>query len=199
MRLSEKGLELIQKYRDIYDGKEFYQGEDITSDNENVIFDGYSMYKHLWANIVEETNNLNSFTFLDYGCGRAKHIYARVLPNKMSFHEYFKGRVQSYYCYDPSNQLYMKKPPTSLKFDIIVCADVMEHVAEEDVPYVIQDIASYAHDETKIMFSICGAPAMKSFAEDHENFHVTIKDRNWWKDQIAQHFDLQRTVLQYHK
>lgn len=198
MKLSEKGEQLLKKYQDIYQGHEFYQQENLITDKD-AIFDGYSMFKHLWKRIVAATDQMDSFTFLDYGCGRAKHVYARVLPDKKSFHEYFMGKCQCYYLYDPANPLYMRKPPTVMKFDIIVCADVMEHIAEEDVPSVIQDIASYAHDSSKIMFSICGAPAMKSFADDKENFHVTIKDRAWWKQQISQHFDIKRTVLEFHK
>ena len=198
MRLSDRGQKLLNQYQGVYNGEQFYQQDELITDN-GAIFDGFSMYKHLWKHIKATTDDLSSFTFLDYGCGRAKHLFARVLPDQKSFHEVFQGKVQCYYCYDPANPLYMRKPPTAMKFDIIVCADVMEHIAEEDVSAVIQDIASYAHDSSKLMFSICGAPAMKSFVEDRENFHATLKDRNWWKTQIAQNFDIKRTVLEYHK
>lgn len=199
MKLSDKGEELLQKYKDIYNGEQYYQQEDIVADKKKVIFDGYSMFRHLWPSITEITNKMKSFTFLDYGCGRAKHLYARVLPDNKSFHEHFKGKVQCYYLWDPANPPYMRKPPKEMKFDIIVCADVMEHIAEEDVSSVIEDIASYTHEKSFVLFSICGAPAMKSFIENQENFHVTLKDREWWKEQISNHFDIKRTILKYHK
>lgn len=198
MKLSERGQELLQKYNDIYNGKEYYQEQNLVTDEKKSIFDGFSMYKHLWPKLEAAVEPLNSFTILDYGCGRAKQVYARVLPGKLTFHEYFSGKCQCYYLYDPANPLYMRKPPVVMKFDIIVCADVMEHIAEEDVPTVIQDIASFTHEESRVLFSICGLPAMKSFADTNENFHVTVKDRNWWKQQIAKQIDIKKVTLAWH-
>ncbi len=198
MRLSDKGQELLQKYNDIYNGKEYYQENNLVTDEKKTIFDGFSMYKHLWPKLNAAIEPLQSFTLLDYGCGRARHVFNPVLPNKLTFHEYFNGKCQCYYCFDPANPLYMRKPPVMMKFDIIVCADVMEHIAEEDVPTVIRDIASYMHEDTKVLFSICGLPAMKSFADNGENLHITVKDRNWWKQQIAQQMDIKKVTLAWH-
>ena len=198
MRLSDRGQDLVQKYNDIYNGAGFFQDDQVTADEKKIIFDGYSMYKHLWKKMTTVIDDMQSFTLLDYGCGRAKHLFNRVLPGNVTFHEHFRGKCQSYYCYDPANPLYMRKPPTVMKFDIVVCADVMEHIAEEDVPAVVQDMASYMHDNSTIFFSICGAPAVKSFADTEENFHVTLKSRDWWKAQIARHVDVKRVVLAYH-
>lgn len=198
MKLSDRGQDLLQKYNDIYNGQGYLQDDQVVVDEKKKIFDGYSMYKHLWSKLLATVEPMESFTLLDYGCGRAKQLYNRVLPGATTFHEYFGGKCQAYYCYDPANPIYMRKPPTVMKFDIVVCADVMEHIAENDVSAVIQDMSTYMHDMSTIMFSICGAPAVKSFAGTEENFHVTLKDRTWWKNQIAQHVDLRRVVLAYH-
>ena len=63
-------------------------------------------------------------------------------------------------------------------FDMGVCADVMEHLPEDKVIPSLERIK--AHCRT-VLFVIAGYPST------HKGIilHLTLKDGNWWQEQIA--------------
>ena len=60
-----------------------------------------------------------------------------------------------------------------MRFDLGVCADVMEHIPEEKVPLALERIARHC-DET--IFSIANSPS--NFLG--YNLHLTQKPLDWW-------------------
>ncbi len=60
-----------------------------------------------------------------------------------------------------------------MRFDLGVCADVMEHIPEDHVAEALQRIASHC-DET--IFSIANQPSNYS----GYNLHLTQKSLDWW-------------------
>lgn len=110
-------------------------------------------------------------TILDYGCG--KGMFVKLLKNK-----YPLSAVDGY---DPAipgrNKLMMKKA------DFLVCTDVLEHVPEEDLPAVVEKIASISgncflglhHGEGDIL-------------PNGENAHCTIKPVFWYYELLRRYF-----------
>jgi cyclopropane fatty-acyl-phospholipid synthase-like methyltransferase len=147
-------LRLLAQYQTLHKKKRNFHGNSI---------------RHYVDKITDLIQLTNARTLLDYGCGKAQ------------------GRKKSYdnwniipTLYDPAVEVYSAKPIG--KFDGVICTDVMEHVPEEEVDEVLQDIFQYSR--RFVLFGISTVPAKKRFP-DGTNVHVTVKSRDWWIDRIS--------------
>ena len=82
--------------------------------------------------------------------------------------------------YDPAVPGYDEKPEGT--FDIVICTDVMEHIEEQDVPAVLDNIFGYA--DKGVYLAICLREA-KRLLPDGRNRHVTVKPQEWWLEKIG--------------
>lgn len=184
--------EYVLKYKALHDGTEDYIAADgkqyrnsSTAAAGQSIFDGSQLGKKLPKYIQHIIDNKKrAVTLLDYGCGKAIHTYLPLSAhgNKTLLGR-FNGMIQCYYSYDPAVSYYSIKPPTGMVFDITCCSDVMEHIPEEFVPQVLQEMGSYTKDDGVLLFTISSNFAKKSFS-DGENVHITLKSLEWWIDAI---------------
>jgi SAM-dependent methyltransferase len=123
-------------------------------------------------------------SILDYGCGKGQQYLPRRMADPDEGIEYpdiksYWG-VQSIQCYDPGYPPFMQLP--SGKFDGVICTDVLEHCPEEDVPWILAELFSYA---TKFVFANAATfPAHKRLPSGG-NAHCTIRPPRWWEDQFA--------------
>ena len=64
--------------------------------------------------------------------------------------------LDSFDLYDPAYPKYNKLSKKK-KYDIVVCTDVMEHIAEQDIDYVLKDILSHSKKSSilKHILSTC--------------------------------------------
>lgn len=189
--------EYVLKYKGIHNGTDDYLAADAKPyKNENLgndiskklVFDGSQLGKKLPLYIQHVIDNKKrAITLLDYGCGQAIHTYIPLSAHgdKTLFGR-FNGMIQCYYSYDPAVEKYAIKPPTGMVFDVTCCADVMEHVPEEFVPYVLTEIGSYTKDDGVMLFTISANPAKKYF-KDGENLHITLKPLDWWVESIKKY------------
>ena len=127
----------------------------------------------------------NCKTLLDYGCGKAipydkdrcKEVDLRNPIQKLC-------NLQSFDLYDPAYEKYATLPDK--KYDIVVCTDVLEHIAEQDIDYVLTEILSRSK---KIVFlNISCQPALKHFKEGKfkgKNVHISVFDPSWWMHKIG--------------
>ncbi len=179
--------EYIKRYEGLHTGKDAYYQKDTlvpAGDKTIELFSGLQFSEKLVKYIRERAlQKKSALTVLDYGCGKG---YAPWLPTK----ELPKGvwgslrdKIQCFYLYDPAVPHFSNPPPVGWKFDVVACADVMEHVPEEHVDEVLANIASYCAEDGYLLFSISGNKAFKSF-EDGENLHCTVHDSEWWKTKI---------------
>ncbi len=77
--------------------------------------------------------------------------------------------------YDPAVVDYATPPVGT--FDGVYSTDCLEHIAEEDLPWIIEEIFSYA---TKFVFlTVATVPAKKNLPNG-ENAHVTLHTPEWW-------------------
>lgn len=193
--------EYIKRYEDIHTGRApvVYNGEKLYGDikKKKVAFGGEQSAKY-FPKFIQKISHIKkrSVSVLDYGCGRGLHMFMKeqYLDSKTTF-EYHKGAIQAYYLYDPCVPEYNVKPSPGSMFDIALCCDVMEHIPEEDVDYVLSDVSSFIKQDGVALFSISGTPAVKTF-EDGINLHVTIKPFDWWYQKLEQ-FVPQTFVIAY--
>jgi 2-polyprenyl-3-methyl-5-hydroxy-6-metoxy-1,4-benzoquinol methylase len=73
----------------------------------------------------------------------------------------------------------------SKKVDVVLCTDVLEHIPEDDLGWLIRDIFNLSN---KIVFlNVSTVLAIKTFTSGKykgENVHVSVFDHAWWVDKI---------------
>jgi hypothetical protein len=127
----------------------------------------------------------NCKTLLDYGCGKAipydkdrcKEVDLRHPIQKLC-------NLKSFDLYDPAYEKYTTLP--NKKYDIVVCTDVLEHIAEQDIDYVLTEILS--HSKKIVFLNISCQPALKHFKEGKfkgKNVHISVFDPSWWGHKIG--------------
>lgn len=197
--------EYIKKYEEIHSGKSSFvtvvngKIENIFLETPTIFGDGVECVKKVFPYIDAVTKvKRRAVTVLDYGCGQALQTYE---PNYIGWQNipsfqghtvfsYFKGLIQQYYCYDPAVPKFSVKPEKGTLFDMVIMADVLEHVPEEHVTEVVSDAISYCKDDGLIMFTVSGNLAYSHFPAapgvPGENAHVTRMSMDWWKEKIVE-------------
>jgi hypothetical protein len=117
-------------------------------------------------------------TLLDYGCGKGQQYRPfRIVDPKVGEFPDIKSYwgISDVHCYDPGYPPYSQVP--SGTFDGVICTDVLEHCPEEDVPWIVAELFSYA---TKFVFAnVACFPARKRLPSGG-NAHCTVKSPRWW-------------------
>ena len=166
---SEDYYELINSYKKLHKEKGKFQGISLIP---------------LVPTLINITKENNCKTLLDYGCGKAVP-YMKKKCTELGIRKPIQElcNLDSFDLYDPAypkyNKLYNKK------YDIVICTDVMEHIAEQDIDYVLKDILS--HSKKTVFLNISCQPALKHFKEGKfkgQNVHVSVFDGHWWSDKI---------------
>jgi hypothetical protein len=134
-------------------------------------FKGYSCLtlKNEIKSIIQLTD---SKTILDYGSGKGCQYSIKQIDE-------FWGVVVD--CYDP----YVKELSIlpNKCYDGVLCTDVLEHVPENEVDFVLNNIFSRANKFA--YFCIHTGKAVKKFS-DGTNVHVTIKNQEFWTNLIKE-------------
>ncbi len=152
-------------------------------------FTGMSLLPHVGM-IKSLIDKFGARSVLDYGAGKASFYTAPMFPSadgggKVDIRSYWG--VDEIRLYDPGYEP-LSKLPLGEKFDAVICTDVMEHIPEEDLDWVIDELYSFAN---KMVYAcIATYPAGKTFPNG-ENVHVTLKDAQWW----ARKFESRRAAL----
>ena len=127
--------------------------------------------------LIHLTKENNCKTLLDYGCGKA-------LP-------YDKNRCKEVGLLKPVQELcdinsFDLYDPAYKKYNVVVCTDVLEHISEQDIDYVLTEILSRSN---KIVFlNISCQPALKHFKQGKfkgKNVHISVFEPSWWLKKIA--------------
>jgi hypothetical protein len=124
------------------------------------------------ARLVEQTN---ARRLLDYGCGKGKQY------DEMRVHDAWGGNLP--YRYDPGVKRFSERPKGA--FDGVICTDVMEHIAEDDVDEVLADIFSFLPERRDggvsfAYFYVACRPAKRKTLPDGRNVHLTVRPPVWW-------------------
>jgi len=125
-----------------------------------------------WLTLVQHyVADLNPDSILDFGCGKSpliEHIKTeRDIPR---------------YRYDPAISKYADIPIG--KAGMVINIDVMEHIPEDVLENVLQNIRSLSD---KVLFIISCQPAWYNLP-DGSNAHCTVHPPEWWEEQLKEHF-----------
>jgi hypothetical protein len=151
------------------------------------MFNGRSLAK--WTDLIHNyITKAECKTLLDYGSGKG-HLYTdkfdTILDNNgvavldKPLPEIW-NTLESYRLFDPGHQEYAELPEG--KFDAVISTDVMEHIPESDLIWVIDEIFNYAN---KIIFlNIACFQALKTLANG-SNAHVSVFHHMDWLELLA--------------
>jgi hypothetical protein len=146
-------------------------------------FPGQSLFGHV-GRIKRLIQATGAKTVLDYGAGkglqyRSQRIVVDGEHVADSIAEYWD--VDHVQCYDPAYAPYSALPEG--KFDGVVCTDVLEHCAAEDLSWILGEIFSCARKFVYLM--VACQPALKCLPNG-ENAHVTVRPPQWWEALVRQ-------------
>jgi len=172
---SPRYRELLSMYQTVHD--EGLPGQNISADRA---FSGGSLKRQmpLIRGLIRATG---AKSILDYGAGKGGAYKARDFKLKgqlvSSVQDYWG--VDQIVCYDPGYTPFSSLPEG--QFDGVICVDVLEHLPEQDLPWVLEEQFRYAR---KFVFgNIASYPADKVLPNG-ENAHCTIQPLEWWRDAI---------------
>lgn len=184
---SQRHLDLVSQCRDLHENGD--RGRNIPSEKT---FAGYSLYEQ--AIRIERIAHLTAAKrVLDYGCGKGKQYDAEVVDvpgqtQKLTIIDFWN--VDVVHCYDPGYAPFNQKPQGT--FDGVICTDVLEHSAEQDIPWILSDLFDYA--ERFVFASIASYPSNKVLPNG-DNAHVTVRSLAWWCHQFTAAAEVKPNVL----
>lgn len=124
-------------------------------------------------------------TLLDYGSGKgeqytARNVTLRGVPvTQPSLKEYWG--VEDIACYEPGLEEAGGGGILG-EYDGVICVDVLEHCACEDMPWIVEEL--FAHARLFVYANVAGYPAAKHLPNG-DNAHVTQRREGWWKALFA--------------
>lgn len=112
------------------------------------------------------------FRILDYGAGSRSHL---MTHRALLRHQVFE--------YDPAVERISSCPDEH--FEVVVAADVLEHIEPDCLDDVLRHIRGLAVDY--VIFAIATRPSGKVMA-DGRNAHLIVWPPDTWRERLAQHF-----------
>jgi hypothetical protein len=168
---SERYKELISQYEELHE-----EGETILRMSAEETFPGFSVLPHV-DRIKRLIQSSETFTLLDYGCGKGyqyqKPVIDLGLAKKEMLADYWG--LTAVQLYDPGYKPYSILP--NMTFDGVISTDMLEHCSEDDVPWIVDEMFSFAE---KFLFANVACYPAKKTLPNGENAHCTIKNNAWW-------------------
>jgi hypothetical protein len=174
---SPRYLELTALYRSLH-----REGEKSMRLTPEQTYPGVSLLPHI-RRIKKLIRQTGATTVLDYGCGKGMQYEPHSL--KVPDEGVFEGVIEYWdidevRCYDPCYERYNKLPEG--QFDGVISTDVLEHCPEADIPWIVNEMFSYAR---RFVFAAIACYAAKAILPNGENAHTTIRPAEWWHDLFA--------------
>jgi len=165
---------MLEQYRIMHE-----EGEKVLGLSADETFDGHSLAKHdeKIATLIKETS---ARTILDYGCGKGA-LY-RTIEGEAG-----GSRIRSYpkwpnvkiTCFDPGHEPFAA--PVEGRFDGVISTDVVEHIPEGDIGWVLDEIFSFAE---RFVYIVAACYPARKTLPDGTNAHCTIQSPEWWQGQL---------------
>ena len=173
----------IEEYKKIFSGGKFIRNNQEITLKEYRAFDGGGA-RTLYTSILKELESRDSVTILDYGCGEGVQWHDQILVNKTkSLPNLIGSKLRGFYRYDPAYEIYNKKPTGT--YDFIICADVLEHIPNDEVDAFLDEVNSYATTNSIIFYSISTIPSSTAFL-DGKNMHINLQSPETWLNILRQ-------------
>jgi len=152
-------------------------GESVAGKSGKETFPGKMLIRHT-PGIKEMIDRTGATSILDYGAGKGAGYEQRdiALSNgdvAPSIQDYWG--VRDIRCYDPGHQPFKELPED--QYDGVICTDVLEHITEPDVAWIVEEMFGYA---LKFVYAnVACYPAVKVLPNG-QNVHCTVKPPEWW-------------------
>lgn len=174
---SPRYLSLLTQYRSLHT-----EGEKHLGLPPEKTFPGLSLPAQA-SKIKSLIDRTGAETILDYGSGKGAQynpLTIRIESDREwpSIIDYWD--IDEVHCYDPCYEPYSTLPQG--KFDGVIATDVLEHCPEEDIPWILDEMFSYA--KLFVYANVASYPAMKHLPTG-ENAHCTIQPTEWWREILA--------------
>lgn len=173
-RPSQRYRNLVELYKTMHE-----QGRPDIGRPPEKTFSGKSLVKHVHpiAGLIKTTA---ATTLLDYGSGKA--LFYEPYPGEAADSR-FKSQKEwgdtKVSCYDPGYEPYAG--PIEQSYDGVICTDVLEHITEEDIPWVLDKLFRHARH---FVYAVAACYPAKKFLPDGQNAHCTIQPPQWWREQL---------------
>lgn len=169
---SPRYRELLELYRILH-----LTGEPGRGLSAERTFDGRSLAPHA-GQIRALIARFGARSLLDYGAGKGglyrmtnvRDENGQTYPDLGAF-----WNLREITLYDPAYPPYSAYPTGT--FDAVICTDVLEHVPEEDLPWLVGELFAFAD---KFVFANVAAYPAGKHLPNGENAHCTIKPPEWW-------------------
>lgn len=136
------------------------------------IYSNYGDSSHLYFKQISKLiikNNPSSI--LDYGCGQSDLV------------SYFwNDGKRKIYRFDPAIPKYKILP--EFEVDLIICNDVLEHIAVANIDYILNEIKNRGK---KVIFTI-SLKIARAILPDGRNAHITILKKDEWIRWLKEYF-----------
>ncbi len=174
---SKEYFENLEYYKKMH--KEGYNLIDGSKVNVSDAYDGKSTL--VFAKLIKDIIKKNQIdTMLDYGCGKGffysnpSNMYGeKIIPLK----DYWNINIDLYDpCYEENSFIDETK-----KYDLVISIDVLEHIPQQDIDWVLEKIISKAK---KFVFINVACHFAVALLPNGKNAHINVNDYKWWNEKI---------------
>jgi hypothetical protein len=166
--------EIVSQYRHLHEG-----GAANLSLPAAETFDGHSRRKHQ-DEILALITSTGARSLLDFGAGKGggyRPVAAQGASSASRVNPAWPGVAVT--CYDPGYEPFAS--PYTGTFDGVICTDVLEHIPEEDIPWVLHELFRSAN---KFVYASAACYPARKRLPNGENAHVTLQGPAWWNEWI---------------
>lgn len=140
---------------------------------------GKSLREHI-APIAALAAQHRAATILDYGSGKAQ-LYdadpdAPAEARRKTMPAWSGVKVT---CFDPGYEPF--SGPIEDAYDGVICTDVLEHLADDDVPWILDDLFGHAR---RFVYAVAACFPARKTLPNGANAHVTLQPPEWWREQL---------------
>ena len=169
---SKNYLKNIEFYKQMHiEGVDLIDG---SKKNSQASYNGRTTSQY--AEIIKKIINKNDYKNLfEYGCGKAFYYENSFnLNNKeiSSLKDCWDVEIK---LYDPCFEKYSKLP--NKKSDLTICIDVLEHIPEDDIDWVLNEL--FELTKCMVFMNIACTPAL-ALLPNGKNAHINIQTPKWW-------------------
>lgn len=169
---SDRFLQLVELYRSAHEDPN-------TGKKKRKPFRGVSLGPHV-DRIGAMISTSGARTMLDYGSGKGG-AYSDHPDHPAGSR---RKRLEAWgdldvTLYDPGVLAFAG--PYEDAYDGVIATDVLEHIPEEDIQWVLEEFFSHAR---KFVFAVATCFPAKKSLPNGENAHCTVRPPSWWRGQM---------------